>query len=59
MPAGQLTLTEVQKLPDDEQPTFDPVSNCPPGVALRPEWLAGLRAGAYRGSRRGRGEPTP
>nr|WP_271210776.1 hypothetical protein [Rhodococcus wratislaviensis]GLK36294.1 hypothetical protein GCM10017611_31510 [Rhodococcus wratislaviensis] len=59
VPAGQVTLTRVQELPGDVQPTFDPVLHCPPGLALRPEWLAGVRVGAYRGSRRGRGEPAP
>ncbi|PQP11817.1 hypothetical protein C5613_43145 [Rhodococcus opacus] len=59
VPAGQVTLTRVQDLPNDEQPTFDPVLHCPPGLALRPAWLAGVRVGAYRGSRHGRGEPSP
>ncbi|WP_244163525.1 hypothetical protein [Rhodococcus koreensis] len=59
VPAGQVTLTQVRELPDDEQPTFDPVLNCPPGLAMRPAWLAGVRVGAYRGSRRGRGDPSP
>ncbi|MFC9835468.1 hypothetical protein ACFVKB_16805 [Rhodococcus sp. NPDC127530] len=58
VPAGQVTLTHVEDLPDDEQPTFDPVLNRSPRLALRPEWLAGVRVGAYRGSRRGRGDPT-
>ncbi|MFD6856109.1 hypothetical protein ACFWCF_01995 [Rhodococcus sp. NPDC060090] len=57
VPAGRLTLTQVLELPDDEQPSFDPVLNRAPDVVLRPEWLAGIRVGAYRGSRRGRGEP--
>ncbi|MBC2641969.1 hypothetical protein H5400_24450 [Rhodococcus wratislaviensis] len=59
VPAGQLTLTQALGLPDDEQPTFDPVLNCPPEVALRPGWLAAVRVGAYRGSRHGRGNPPP
>lgn len=59
VPAGQVTLTQVQELPDDAQPTFDPVLNRPPGLALRPAWLAGVRVGAYRGSRDGRGDPSP
>lgn len=58
VPAGQVTLTRVQELTDDEQPTFDPVLHCPPGLALRPAWLAGVRVGAYRGSRHGRGDPS-
>jgi hypothetical protein len=37
---------------------FDPVVNTPPGVQLRPRWLAGLRARAYRGSRDGWGAPA-
>ncbi|WP_157174031.1 hypothetical protein [Rhodococcus sp. JVH1] len=56
---GHVELTRVQELPDDDQPTFDPVLHCPPGLALRPAWLAGVRVGAYRGSRHGRGEPSP
>jgi hypothetical protein len=59
VPAGRLTLTQVLALPDDEQPSFDPVLNRPPDVVLRPEWLAGVRVGAYRGSRHGRGDPSP
>jgi hypothetical protein len=59
VPAGQVTLTQVHDLLDGEQPTFDPVLNRLPGLALRPAWLAGVRVGAYRGSRRGRGDPSP
>ncbi|WP_257226346.1 hypothetical protein [Rhodococcus opacus] len=59
VPAGQVTLTRVQELPDDAQPIFDPVLHCPPWLALRPAWLAGVRVGAYRGSRRGRGDRSP
>lgn len=58
VPAGQVTLTQVHERPDEEQPTFDPVLHCPPGLALRPGWLAGVRVGAYRGSRRGRRGPS-
>lgn len=53
--AGEMTLTRVLEMPDDEQPTFDPMLNRPSALALRPEWLAGVREGAYRGSRHGRG----
>ncbi|MFC9358440.1 hypothetical protein ACFTZB_17955 [Rhodococcus sp. NPDC057014] len=59
VPAGQVTLTQVQELPDDEHPTFDPVLNCPPQLVLRPGWLAAVRVGAYRGSRRGRADRSP
>lgn len=38
--------------------SFDPIVNTAPGVELRPRWLAGLRAQAYRGSRDGRGAPA-
>ncbi|GCE43792.1 putative phosphodiesterase [Rhodococcus wratislaviensis] len=48
VPAGQVTLTQVQDLPDNEQPTFDPIRNRPPRLTLRPRWLAGVRIGAYR-----------
>jgi hypothetical protein len=54
-PSGRVVLSDVRDLTDDEQPSFDPVVNCPPSIALRPEWLAAARIGAYRGSRRGRG----
>ncbi|TQC49613.1 hypothetical protein EEB14_09205 [Rhodococcus sp. WS4] len=58
VPAGTVTLTQVRDTPDDEHPVFDPVLHRPPELALRPEWLAGVRVGAYRGSRHGRGAPA-
>jgi len=54
-PAGHVMLTQIRDAPDDEQPSFDPVLHQPPEMALRPAWLAGVRAGAYSGSRQGRG----
>jgi len=40
----------------DSEPdvSFDPVDNIAPGLSLYPEWLADLRARAYRRSRDGR-----
>lgn len=59
VPAAHVELSQVREDQDDDQPTFDPVLHCPPALALRPAWLAGVRIGAYRGSRRGRGDPSP
>lgn len=51
-PLARLTLTSV--LDPEPDVSFDPVTNTAPGVSLYPEWLADLRARAYRRSRDGR-----
>lgn len=51
-PLARLTLTRVVEPEPDV--SFDPVTNTAPGVSLYPEWLADLRARAYRRSRDGR-----
>lgn len=51
-PLARLTLTAV--LDPEPDVSFDPVANTGPGVSLYPEWLADLRARAYRRSREGR-----
>jgi hypothetical protein len=51
-PLSRLTLTGV--LDPEPDVSFDPVTNTAPGVSLYPEWLADLRARAYRRSREGR-----
>jgi hypothetical protein len=51
-PLARLTLTGV--LDPEPDVSFDPVANTAPGVSLYPEWLADLRARAYRRSREGR-----
>lgn len=56
-PAGTVTLTRVQDVPNDDQPAFEPVVHHPPGLTLRPKWLAQVRSSAYRGSRSGRDAP--
>ncbi|MFZ2172880.1 MAG: hypothetical protein WAW17_02375 [Rhodococcus sp. (in: high G+C Gram-positive bacteria)] len=54
VPAGRVTLSRILEGDDHEQPSFDPVLHRPRRVRLLPEWLAGVRVGAYRGSREGR-----
>jgi hypothetical protein len=54
-PLAHLVLTGLDQGHDV---SFDPVVNTPPDVHLRPRWLAGLRARAYRGSREGRSAPA-
>lgn len=49
---GHLTLRRVR--PDAQDPSFDPMRNCPRGAHLSPRWLSALRDLSYRGSRRGR-----
>jgi hypothetical protein len=51
-PLARLRLTGVRD--PDPDVWFDPVANTAPGVNLYPEWLADLRARAYRRSREGR-----
>jgi hypothetical protein len=51
-PLARLRLTGV--LDDEPDVSFDPVANTAPGLSLYPEWLADLRARAYRRSRDGR-----
>lgn len=51
-PLARLTLTGV--LDSEPDVSFDPVTNTAPGLSLHPEWLSGLRAGAYQRSRDGR-----
>lgn len=52
--AGTLRLEHRIPEDDSEQPSFDPVVNCPAGVEMWPAWLARLRRVAYAGSRHGR-----
>lgn len=52
-PLGHLTLTAAIDDRHDDV-SFDPVVNIPPGVSLRPRWLADVRTRAYRRSRDGR-----
>jgi hypothetical protein len=52
VPLARLTLSGV--IEPDPDVSFDPVANTPPEVSLYPEWLADLRARAYRHSRDGR-----
>ncbi len=51
-PLARLTLNRV--LDREPDVSFDPVANTAPGLSLYPEWLADLRASAYRHSRDGR-----
>jgi len=51
-PLARLTLTGV--LDREPDVSFDPVANTAPGLSLYPQWLADLRARAYRHSRDGR-----
>jgi hypothetical protein len=51
---ARLTLTSALDRQADQDVSFDPVVNTAPGVTLVPEWLADLRARAYRRSREGR-----
>jgi hypothetical protein len=51
-PLARLRLTGVRD--PDPDVSFDPVVNIAPGVSMYPEWLADLRARAYRRSRDGR-----
>ncbi|OBI23077.1 phosphodiesterase [Mycobacterium sp. E2327] len=51
-PLARLSLTGV--LDPEPDVSFDPVANTAPGVSLYPDWLADLRARAYRRSRDGR-----
>jgi hypothetical protein len=51
-PLARLRLTGVRE--PDPDVSFDPVANIAPGVSMYPEWLADLRARAYRRSRDGR-----
>ncbi|OBH86527.1 phosphodiesterase [Mycobacterium scrofulaceum] len=53
-PLGRLTLTRAIDPDRAADVSFDPVINTPPGLSLRPRWLADLRARAYRRSRHGR-----
>lgn len=53
-PLAHLTLDRIVTGGPDDDVSFDPVLNTAPGVQLRPRWLSGLRALAYRGSRDGR-----
>jgi hypothetical protein len=53
-PLARLTLSAAMDPDPAEDVSFDPVVNTPPGLSLAPEWLADLRARAYRHSRDGR-----
>jgi hypothetical protein len=53
-PLARLRLTAAMDPDPAEDVSFDPVLNTPPGLSLAPEWLADLRARAYRRSREGR-----
>ncbi|MBU4613785.1 phosphodiesterase [Rhodococcus sp. GG48] len=55
VPVGSFRLTRRIPCEDGDQPSFDPVLNCPAGIRMWPSWLAGIRRIAYAGSRRGRG----
>lgn len=50
--SARLLLHTVRS--DAEHPSFDPMTNCPPGVRLYPQWLSRIREHAYQGSRSGR-----
>ncbi|MCV7029055.1 phosphodiesterase [Mycobacterium sherrisii] len=52
-PLARLHLSTVLD-PQQEDVSFDPVVNTPPGLTLYPGWLADLRAQAYQRSREGR-----
>ncbi|OBA79935.1 phosphodiesterase [Mycobacterium sp. 1164966.3] len=53
-PVARVTLTSVLDERRGKDVSFDPVINTAPGLELYPEWLADLRARAYRHSREGR-----
>ncbi|MCV7197303.1 phosphodiesterase [Mycobacterium angelicum] len=53
-PLAHVKLTKVASPGLDDDVSFDPVLNTPPGVSLYPDWLAGLRKRAYAQSRDGR-----
>lgn len=53
-PLAHVKLTKVTSPGLDDDVSFDPVLNTPPGVSLYPDWLAGLRKSAYAQSREGR-----
>ncbi|WP_407687447.1 phosphodiesterase [Mycobacterium sp. HUMS_1102779] len=53
-PLARLRMTGLFDPAPGGDVSFDPVINLAPGLSLRPAWLAGLRASAYRRSREGR-----
>ncbi|MFF0818215.1 phosphodiesterase [Rhodococcus sp. NPDC003318] len=58
-PAGRLSLDLPTDVPDDLQPSFDPVLNRPDGVDMWPEWVADARRAAYGAGRAGRDTEAP